>query len=118
MVPVPMARRLVLMPVLPRVTVSAAENFAGSGWDARAARICFEVSFFAVNHVSPRAVVERMRNSRRCIETPGASGALDMRLHQKAYRGERPCGGCGERRLFELFAEGGELLLHLVHFPS
>src|ERR1022692_1856659 len=76
MVPVPMARRLVLMPVLPRATVSAAENFAGSGWDARAARRFFEVSFFAVNHVAPRAVVERTRNSRRCIETSGASFGL------------------------------------------
>src|SRR5580704_13334880 len=61
------ARRLVLMPVLPRVTVSAAENFANGGWEARAERIFFDVSFFAVNQLAPSAVLERMRNSRRCI---------------------------------------------------
>src|ERR1700735_310300 len=63
-----MARRLVLMPVPPRVTVSVAENFDNGGWEARAERIFFDVSFFAVNQVAPKAVLERMRNSRRCIE--------------------------------------------------
>src|SRR5580704_9107211 len=62
-----MARRLVLMPVPPRVTVSVAENFDNGGWEARAERIFFDVSFFAVNQVAPKAVLERMRNSRRCI---------------------------------------------------
>jgi len=55
------------MPVLPRVTLSVAENFDKGGWEARAERIFLEVSLFALNQVAPKAVLERMRNSRRCI---------------------------------------------------
>src|SRR6202046_1597138 len=88
-----MARRLVLMPVPPRVTVSVAENFDNGGWEARAERIFFDVSFFAANQVAPKAVLERMRNSRRCIGTSDAGSAAGLRpsgfirLHQ--WRGRR-----------------------------
>src|ERR1700735_5886341 len=107
-----MARRLVLMPVPPRVTVSVAENFDNGGWEARAERIFFDVSFFAANQVAPKAVLERMRNSRRCIGTSDAGSAAGLRpsvfirLHQLRGRRVRkflrqgngvlfknPCGG-------------------------
>jgi hypothetical protein len=39
-----MASRLVLIPVLPRVTVSEAENFDEEAWVARAASKSFELS--------------------------------------------------------------------------
>ena len=108
-----MARRLVLMPVLPSVTVSVAENLVGSLVSARAARMFLEESCFAVSQVAPRAVVERMRNSRRCIEYSCLRGALAMRLHPKliAEIAENDRRGRGENSLFELFAEGGELLV-------
>jgi hypothetical protein len=47
-VPVPMARRLVLIPVLPRVTVSDAENFFASVWSASALRMDL-----GKNHAAP-----------------------------------------------------------------
>src|ERR1700723_3846679 len=73
-----MARRLVLMPVLPSVTVSEAANFAGSGWAAIASRMALDES-----HAAPTPVAERMRNSRRCINPP-TSVALAKRLHPKS----------------------------------
>src|ERR1700741_4646995 len=60
-----MARRLVLMPVLPRVTESEAENFAGRVWLARALRIELELS-----QAAPRPDAERTRNSRRRMRPP------------------------------------------------
>src|ERR1700690_186206 len=58
-----MARRLVLMPVLPRVTVSEAENLAGSVCSARALRMDLELS-----QAAPRPEAERTRNSRRRMD--------------------------------------------------
>src|ERR1700693_4966515 len=65
MVPVPMASRLVLMPVLPSVTVSEAENFDGKGWVARAVNRSLRVS-----QAAPTPAAERIRNSRGCIRPP------------------------------------------------
>src|SRR6266851_3343127 len=64
-VPVPMARRLVWMPVWPRVTVSEAENLVGRVVLARAVRMVLDES-----QAAPRPVAERIRNSRRCMEHP------------------------------------------------
>src|ERR1700733_10898748 len=64
-----MARRLVFIPVLPKVTVSVAENFPAEGSAAIASRMVLEVSSFVENHAAPMPVAERMRNSRRCIGT-------------------------------------------------
>src|ERR1700736_1725151 len=64
-----MARRLVLMAVLPSVTVSEAENFAGRDCSAVALRIDVEVS-----QAAPRPDAERMRNSRRRIAPPKNCG--------------------------------------------
>src|SRR5579859_3912849 len=66
-----MARRLVLMPVLPRVTVSEAENFEARVCWARALRIDFELS-----QAAPAAVAERMRNSRRRMRPPEEGGVI------------------------------------------
>src|SRR5215472_285813 len=74
-VPVPMARRLVLMPVLPSVTVSEAANFFGSVWSVIACRMDLRT-----NHAAPAAVTDRTRNWRRCMRPPGRW--LVMRLHQ------------------------------------
>jgi len=52
-----MARRLVLMPVRPRVTVSEAENFAERVCSAMALRMDLELS-----QAAPRLEAERMRN--------------------------------------------------------
>src|SRR2546427_7587138 len=65
-VPVPMARRLVWMPVLPRVTVSAALNFRGSAGRAKARRAKAE----AWRERAPAAQAVRWRNSRRFMGPP------------------------------------------------
>jgi hypothetical protein len=51
------------MPVLPRVTVSEAENFDDKGWVARAVSRLLELS-----QAAPTVEAERIRNSRRCIK--------------------------------------------------
>src|SRR5690242_20940625 len=56
-----MARRLVLMPVLPSVTVSEAVNFRGSGDSSSA--LC--ANFGEGNQAAPAAHAARCRNSRR-----------------------------------------------------
>src|SRR5258708_11835934 len=61
-----MARRLVLIPVLPRVMVSEALNFLGSAGRARAQL----VNAVAWRESAPAAYVARWRNSRRFIEPP------------------------------------------------
>src|ERR1700730_12009177 len=70
-----MASRLVLMPVLPRVTVSEAENFDDEGWVARAASKSLELS-----QAAPRPDAERMRNSRRCIKSPASRNCSMIRV--------------------------------------
>src|SRR6266852_5251180 len=60
-VPVPMARRLVWMPVLPRVTVSAAANLRESAGIAKARRANAE----EWSQAAPAAQAVRWRNSRR-----------------------------------------------------
>src|SRR5580692_4987909 len=60
-----MARRLVLMSVLPRVMVSEAKNLAGSVCSAMALRVDLEVS-----QAAPRPEAERTRNSRRRMGDP------------------------------------------------
>src|ERR1700722_8444586 len=118
-----MARRLVLMPVLPRVTVSVAANFDNGGWEARAERIFFDVSFFAVNQLAPRAVLERMRNSRRCIgnlrcglgcrapalcfyQATSAAGRRVRKFCGKKLKSSATEVAGEHRGLLELFAEG------------
>src|SRR3989475_6700119 len=61
-----MARRLVWMPVLPRVTVSAALNFRGSAGRAKARRAKAE----AWRERAPAAQAVRWRNSRRFMRPP------------------------------------------------
>src|SRR5467141_1941195 len=67
-----MARRLVWMPVLPRVTVSEALNFRGSAGRAKARRAKAE----ALKERAPAAQAVRWRNSRRFMGPPccGVSG--------------------------------------------
>src|SRR4051794_3225352 len=71
-----MARRLVLMPVLPSVTVSEAENFWPSVCSANALRMDLDES-----QAAPAAVAVRTRNSRRRMRPPKDRGAV-TRLHQ------------------------------------
>src|ERR1700758_2199356 len=78
-----MARRLVLMPVEPSMTVSEAANFWPRVCSASALRMAL-----GKNQAAPAALTER-RNSRRCIGPPGDGGVF-MRLHQIA--------GCGKER--------------------
>src|SRR2546423_2819 len=60
-----MARRLVLMPVAPKVTVSEAVNLLERGWAARVDKRVLELS-----QATPAVVAERMRNSRRRMRPP------------------------------------------------
>src|SRR5580693_4067657 len=72
------------MPVLPRVTVSEAENFDGRGLVARAASRSFELS-----QAAPSPEAERMRNSRRCIKPPRKRNSLiilRVGTHSKCFR--------------------------------
>src|SRR5712671_5491074 len=78
-VPVPMARRLVWMPVLPRMTVSEALNFRGSGARAKARRANAE----AWRESAPAAQAERWRNSRRFM---GASLRRTVETGYLLYR--------------------------------
>src|ERR1700739_869115 len=75
-----MARRLVLMPVLPSVTMSEAENFWPRVCSASALRMDL-----GNNQAAPAALTERMRKSRRRMRPP-EDGGVFMRLHQE---------GCG-----------------------
>src|SRR5882672_5879319 len=65
-VPVPMARRLVWMPVLPRVTGSAALNLRERAGRAKARRGNAEES----SQAAPAAQAVRWRNSRRFMGPP------------------------------------------------
>src|SRR5215471_2196625 len=68
------------MPVLPRVTVSEAENFVDSGSGATRERRLLELS-----HAAPAKVAERIRNSLRCMKPPEATA----RCHQTTPRRAR-----------------------------
>src|SRR6266567_5955049 len=61
-----MARRLVWMPVLPRVTVSAALNLRGSAGSAKARRVNAD----GWSDAAPAAQAVRWMNSRRFIRPP------------------------------------------------
>src|ERR1700730_10443124 len=76
-----MARRLVLIPVLPRLTVSEAVNFVERVCSASAFRMDLELS-----QAAPAAVAERTRNSRRRMGPPRKG-----RFVRGYTRG--PCGG-------------------------
>src|ERR1022692_3001474 len=77
-----MARRLALIPALPRLTVSEAENFVERVCSASAFRMDLELS-----QAAPAAVAERTRNSRRRMGPP-MKGRLRKRLHQGTLRWE------------------------------
>jgi hypothetical protein len=62
-VPVPIASRLVLIPVLPNVTSSTAVNFRGRGVLKNAAR----ASAFPPNHAAPSPQLVRRIKSLRLI---------------------------------------------------
>src|SRR5579859_215580 len=62
-----MAKRLVLMPVLPNVTVSEALNLRGSGVSSSA----LWVKFVEGSQAAPAAHAARCRNSRRFMGTSG-----------------------------------------------
>ena len=68
--PVPIASRLVLMPVRPSVTVSKALNFAGSVCSAMALKMDFDES-----QAPAAAVAERIRNS---LTTHASSSELGL----------------------------------------
>src|SRR6266481_2631990 len=63
-----MARRLVWMPVLPRITVSAAANLRESAGKLRACR----ANTLAGKKAAPAAQAVRWRNSRRFMGPPSA----------------------------------------------
>src|SRR5579872_291836 len=88
-----MASRLVLMPVLPSVTVSAAENFPGSDWFAIASRIdlperLLENAAFE-KKTAPVTVAERRKNSRRCMGTSWKRTQSDSLKFNIIPRGRR-----------------------------
>src|SRR6266852_1838137 len=81
-VPVPMARRLVWMPVLPRVTVSAAVNLRESAGIAKARRANAE----EWSQAPPAAHAVRWRNSRRFIGPPAVTVGADCLLYRRASK--------------------------------
>src|SRR5882672_1072553 len=68
-VPVPMARRLVWMPVLPKVTISAAPNLRERAGRAKAR----QGNAVEWSHAAPAAQAVRWRNSRRFMGPPRGS---------------------------------------------
>src|SRR5882724_4394095 len=81
-VPVPMARRLVWMPVLPRVTVSAAVNLRESAEIAKARRANAE----EWSQAAPAAQAVRWRNSRRFMGPAAVTVGADCLLYRRASK--------------------------------
>jgi len=104
-VPVPMARREVLMPVPPSVTVSEAANFCESGgMEARRRVMAWEVS-----HAPAAAWDERWRKSRRSMGTSGGDSNWDAGAGKRFVRGcaRFVCGKrCGASGPWELWGNG------------
>src|SRR5579872_924697 len=121
-----MASRLVLMPVLPSVTLSAAENFPGSDWFAIASRIdlperVLENAAFEKKTV-PVTVAERRKNSRRCMGTSWKRTQSDSLKFNIIPRGRRhPEGPRFHQRpgnsLIKLPAKTSHLLPNLRNLP-
>ena len=106
------------MPVLPRVTVSEAENLVGSGWVGESGKDdCLNERRAKPGSEAGGGANEEFAAMHR--DAP-VGGALGMSLHQKriAEIGREKGRGRRGKYLFELFAEGGELLLHFRDFPS
>src|SRR5919109_622627 len=80
-----MARRLVWMPVFPRVTVSEALNFRGRGGRVRALWAKLEEG----NQAAPAAHAARCRNSRRFM---GTSGNAESQVTPNLGREKGPFG--------------------------
>jgi hypothetical protein len=83
-----MASRLVLIPVFPSITVSAAENFRGKDSREIPSRIDLDERFlenaFVEKNAAPATAAVLLKNSRRCMGPP--LRRLEARSHQSAGR--------------------------------
>src|SRR6266478_3227285 len=112
-VPVPMARRLVWMPVLPRVTVSAAVNLRESAGRVRACR----ANTPAGKKAAPAAQAVRWRNSRRFMGPPTAACRCWLSIistREQSVRLSVAEGGMGTQMAFRAEGFGGRHRLSLT----